>query len=238
MSTESGLPTSDVAFSPAVKAEQARRGSRTAYARMETTRGWARAITPELQREIEAQTSVFLATASADGQPYVQHRGGAPGFLRVLDERTLAFVEYDGNRQYITQGNLSENPRAQLFLIDYRQRRRIKIWGRARVINASADARLATPASAATAESAQQAIVFEVTAWDLNCPRHIPQRFDAAEVQAALLQRDQRIAELEAQLARVRRAGRVDDAPARAADSARNGRAGASVTLQGKRGEP
>ena len=192
---------SDVAFSPAVKLVQSRQGSRQAYALMEAGRGWERAITPSLKQEIEAQISVFLATASADGQPYVQHRGGAPGFIRVLDEHTLAFREERGNRQYISHGNLSENPKAQLFLIDYRQRRRIKIWGRARVVDVRADPRLEALPSAQEARPASQAMVFEVAAWDVNCPQFIPQRFEAADVQAALQQRDARIAELEALVA-------------------------------------
>jgi predicted pyridoxine 5'-phosphate oxidase superfamily flavin-nucleotide-binding protein len=116
---------SDVAFTDAVKAIQARKGSRAAYARMEAAGSWERYITPDLKAEIEAQTSVFLATASAEGQPYIQHRGGPAGFLRVLDEQTIGFADFAGNRQYITQGNLEENPRAQLLLIDYTNRRRI-----------------------------------------------------------------------------------------------------------------
>ena len=123
-----------MAFSSTVKAIQARKGSRQAYARMEEGGSWEQTITADLKAEIEAQTSVFLATANADGQPYIQHRGGPTGFLRVLDEHTIAFVDFAGNRQYITQGNLEENPKAQLFLMDYAHRRRIKVWGTARVV--------------------------------------------------------------------------------------------------------
>src|SRR5262249_28317293 len=114
---------SDIAFTPAVKEQQRARGSRTAYARMESGPGWHTAIDADLVAFIAEQTSFFLGTASADGQPYIQHRGGPPGFLRVLDERTLAFADYRGNRQYISTGNLSENPRVHLFLIDYAHRR-------------------------------------------------------------------------------------------------------------------
>ena len=190
---------SDIAFTPAVKAIQARKGSRHAYARMEEGRGWERRITPDLKAEIEAQISVMLATANAAGQPYVQHRGGPPGFLQVLDEHTLAFADFAGNRQFITQGNLGENPQAFLFLIDYAARRRIKIWGRARVVEGDAElmARLMPSGYAARPE---QVILFDVEAWDVNCPQHIPQRFEAADVQAALQARDERIAELEQQL--------------------------------------
>ncbi|MBL8277074.1 MAG: pyridoxamine 5'-phosphate oxidase family protein [Pelomonas sp.] len=193
-------PPSDVAFTPAVKAIQARKGSRGGYARMEASGGWDSDITPELKAEIESQVSVMLATASAEGQPYVQHRGGPPGFLRVLDEHTIAFADFAGNRQYITQGNLAENPRAFLFLIDYARRRRTKIWGRARVVEGD-HALLARLMPTGYAARPEQVVLFEVQAWDRNCPQHIPQRFDAADVQAALQQRDERIAELERQLA-------------------------------------
>jgi predicted pyridoxine 5'-phosphate oxidase superfamily flavin-nucleotide-binding protein len=193
--------SSDVAFTPAVKAIQTRRGSRAAYARMEARGGFETRVTPELAAFIAAQTSVFLATASADGQPYIQHRGGQPGFLRVLDDRTIGFADLSGNRQYITLGNLAENPRAHLFLMDYAQRRRIKIWGRARVVedDPALLARLRVPGEA---KQAEQAILFGIEAWDANCPQHIPQRFEAADVAAALEARDRRIAALEAMLAR------------------------------------
>ena len=195
--------SSDVAFTPAVKAVQARKGSRQAYARREEKGGWQTRITPELADFIAAQTSVFLATASADGQPYIQHRGGPAGFLRVLDDRTIGFADFAGNRQYITQGNLAENPKAYLFLIDYAHRRRIKIWGEARVIEDDAElaARLMPQAYKACPE---QVILFTVLAWDSNCPQHIPQRFEAADVAAALAERDQRIATLEAEIKALR----------------------------------
>jgi predicted pyridoxine 5'-phosphate oxidase superfamily flavin-nucleotide-binding protein len=193
---------SDVAFTDAVKAIQARKGSRAAYARMEQGGSWEQTISEDLKAEIEAQTSVFLATANAHGQPYIQHRGGPAGFLRVLDEHTIAFVDFAGNRQYITQGNLAENPKAQLFLIDYAQRRRIKVWGNARVVEGDERllARLMPKGYRARPE---QVVLFTVTAWDVNCPQHIPQRFEAADVAEAITTRDRRIAELEAQLARL-----------------------------------
>lgn len=191
--------SSDIAFSPAVKDVQERRGSRAKYARRPE---WRTEITPDLAAFIESQISVFLATASADGQPYIQHRGGPPGFLRVLNGSTIAFADFRGNQQYITTGNLSENNQAYLFLIDYANRRRIKLWGTARVIedDESLMKNLTPPDSDARVE---QAIVFTVTAWDTNCPQHIPQRFEAADVAAALQTRDKRIAELEAELARL-----------------------------------
>ena len=118
---------SDVAFTPAVKAIQTRKGSRAGYAGVEKRGGWETRITPELAAFIGHQISVFLGTASAAGQPYIQHRGGPPGFLKVIDERTIGFADFSGNRQYITQGNLTENPKAFLFLLDYANRQRIKL---------------------------------------------------------------------------------------------------------------
>lgn len=194
---------SDVAFTPAVKAIQERKGSRRAYARMEEGRGWATRITSTLAAFIAKQRSVFLATANAQGQPYIQHRGGPPGFLRVLDERTLGFADFAGNRQYITLGNLSENPQAHLFLIDYELRQRIKIWGEAKVVEGDSQ-RIATLQPEDYRARTEQAIVFTVTAWDSNCPQHIPQRFDAEDVETLLTERDQRIAALEAELRTLR----------------------------------
>ena len=131
-------PSSDVAFTPAVKAIQAKRGSRARYAKMEEKGGWRTTVTPDLAGFLAEVRSFYLATASADGQPYVQHRGGPPGFLRVLDERTLGFADFKGNRQYITTGNLAENAKAFIFIMDYAQRRRVKLWGRARVVEGDA----------------------------------------------------------------------------------------------------
>lgn len=196
---------SDIAFTPTVKALQARKGSRHAYARMEKNGSWQTEITPELEAFIAEQRSVFLATVNADGQPYIQHRGGPPGFLHVLDTRTLAFVDFAGNRQYISTGNLAENPKAHLFLIDYRQRKRVKLWGEARMVEATAKllARLMPEGYRAKPE---QVLLFTVHAWDANCPQHIPPRFEAADVLAALQEKDRRIAELESELVRLRKA--------------------------------
>ncbi|SFP24385.1 hypothetical protein SAMN03159463_03862 [Mesorhizobium sp. NFR06] len=195
--------TSDVAFTPTVKAIQSRKGSRDSYARVEQRGGWRAAITPDLAAFIEAQTSVFLATANAEGQPYIQHRGGPAGFLKVLDEHTIGFADFSGNRQFITQGNLEDNEQAFLFLIDYMLRQRIKVWGKARVVEnePGLTARLMPPDYKARPE---QAILFTVSAWDANCPQHIPQRFEAADVAAALAERDRRIVDLEQEIARLR----------------------------------
>jgi predicted pyridoxine 5'-phosphate oxidase superfamily flavin-nucleotide-binding protein len=201
------LPTpvaSDVAFTEVVKSIQARKGSRAAYARMEQNGSWEHVITPDLKAEIEAQTSVFLATANGQGQPTIQHRGGPAGFLKVLDEHTIGFADFAGNRQYITQGNLAENPRAHLFLIDYANRRRTKIWGTARVVEGD-DTLTRELMPAGYRARPEQVLLFTVSAWDVNCPQHIPQRFEAADVQAAIELRDRRIAALEAELAALRR---------------------------------
>jgi uncharacterized protein len=194
--------SSDVAFTPTVKAIQAKKGSRDGYASMERRGGWRTAITAELATFIGEQVSVFLATVNADGQPYVQHRGGPAGFLRVLDEHTIAFADFAGNRQYITSGNLTDNPRAHLFLIDYMNRRRVKIWGEARIVDdPELLAQLMPEGYRARGE---QVLVFTVSAWDSNCHQHIPQRFEAADVAATLAHRDRRIAELEAEIARLK----------------------------------
>lgn len=195
--------TSDVAFTPTVKAIQARKGSRESYARVEQRDGWRATITPDLAAFIEAQTSVFLATANGEGQPYIQHRGGPAGFLNVLDEHTIGFADFSGNRQFITQGNLEDNAQAFLFLIDYMLRQRIKIWGRARVVEGD-PALTASLMPANYKARSEQAILFTVAAWDANCPQHIPQRFEAADVAAALAERDRRIERLEHELARLR----------------------------------
>jgi uncharacterized protein len=196
-------PSSDVAFTPPVKAVQARLGSRAAYARMEAEGGFETRISDELATFIGAQRSLFLATASAAGQPYVQHRGGPPGFLRVLDDRTLAFADFAGNRQYVTMGNLSENPRVHLFLIDYAERRRVKIWGEATVVEDD-PALLARLTLAGYRARPERAIVIRVAAWDANCPQHIPQRLEADDVKASLAERDARIAALEAEVRTLR----------------------------------
>ena len=198
---------SDVAFTPTVKAIQARKGSRQAYARSEE-RGWQQDISPDLAAFIAAQTSVFLATANAEGQPDIQHRGGPAGFLNVLDRRTIGFADFSGNRQFISQGNLADNNRAFLFLIDYMLRQRIKIWGEARVVENDPDllARLMPEGYKARPE---QVILFTVSAWDANCPQHIPQRFEAADVAAILSERDKRIATLEAEIVKLRAMNRT-----------------------------
>ena len=192
--------SSDVAFSPAVKAIQARKGSRQAYAGVEARGGWRTEIDDNLAAFLADTDSLYFATASADGQPYIQHRGGPKGFVKVLDGNTIAFADYIGNRQYITQGNLTENPKAHIFLMDYAHRRRVKIWGEARVVEDD-PALLQSLMPQRYRARPEQVILFRISAWDTNCPQHIPQKFDAADVAAALAARDARIAELETELA-------------------------------------
>ena len=174
-------PVSDVAFTPAVKSIQERLGSRRNYARVEQgPGGWSETITADLREFIARRDSFYLGTASADGQPYIQHRGGQPGFLKVLDERTLAFADFSGNRQYISMGNLSENDRAFMFLMDYPNRRRIKIWGRAEFVEDDADL-MERLVDRTTRARPERAFVFHVEAWDVNCPQHITPRLTREE---------------------------------------------------------
>jgi predicted pyridoxine 5'-phosphate oxidase superfamily flavin-nucleotide-binding protein len=191
-------PSSDVAFTAAVKAVQARKGSRRAYAKMEAQGGFETEVTPDLVAFLAEVDTAFLATSNAEGQPYAQHRGGPKGFIRALDQKTLGFADYSGNRQYISTGNLSENDKAFLILIDYAHRRRVKVWGHARVVEGDAAlmARLAPEASGARPE---QAILFSITAWDVNCPQHIPQKIDAADVTSVVSKLQERVAALEAE---------------------------------------
>lgn len=186
----------DIAFTPAVKAAQVRKRSRQIYERMEM----GNSIDRNLASFIADVRSFYLATASAEGQPYVQHRGGPPGFLRVMSEHVLAFADYRGNRQYISTGNLSENPRAFIFLMDYAHRQRVKIWGKAKVID-NDDILTTSLMPEGYRARAEQAIVFEVEAWDANCPQHIPQMIYAEDLREALAVRDAKIAALERELA-------------------------------------
>lgn len=191
----------DVAFTPAVKAAQERKRSREIYERMEM----GNTIDESLAAFIGQVRSFYLATASAEGQPYIQHRGGPPGFLHVLGEHSLAFADFKGNRQFISTGNLAENANAFIFLMDYAHRQRIKLWGTARVVEGDAELeqRLMPEGYRARAE---QVILFDVEAWDANCPQHIPQMFLAQDVAQAIEQRDVKIALLEQEIAALRAA--------------------------------
>lgn len=191
--------SSDIAFTPSVKTIQTQKGSRTSYARMEQGGSWETTVTPELTAFLADLDMFYLGTANAEGQPYIQYRGGLPGFLRAVDEKTLGFADFGGNRQYITLGNLSENSKAFIFLMDYARSRRIKLWGNARVAedDLSLLDRLRDPAYPGKVE---RAILFEIEAWDVNCPQHIHKRFSQKQVAPIIEQLQGRIAELEAKL--------------------------------------
>lgn len=201
------MPTfpSDIAFTPAVKAIQKQKGSRDAYARVEQGRGWQTTITPELKAFLAGLDMFYLGTANAQGHPYIQYRGGSPGFLKVIDDRTLGFADFGGNRQYITLGNLADNPKAFIFLIDYVNSRRIKLWGTARVIDDDPDL-LEQLRDSDYPGRVERAIVFSIEAWDINCPQHIHKRFPQREVAPVVEQLQQRVQELEAQLVTLQQA--------------------------------
>ena len=197
--------SSDVAFSPAVKAVQTQKGSRDGYAKMEQKGGWRTAVGDDLAAFIAERDSFYLATASAHGQPSLQHRGGPKGFLKVLDEGTLAFADFAGNRQYISVGNLTENDRVSLFLIDYPNRRRIKIWGRAHVVDDDLEL-LQSLADADYKAPVEAAIVISVEAWDINCSKHIAQRYTEDQIIELVRPLQERITELEAEVAALSKA--------------------------------
>ena len=196
---DTGQPTSDVAFTETVKALQSKAGSRETYAKVEARGGWADRITPQLADFIAQRNSFYLATVNAEGQPYIQHRGGPPGFLKPIDDQTLVMADFRGNRQFISQGNLRESRKAFIFLMDYARRRRIKIWGEAWMVEDD-DALLQLAMPVGYAAAPERVLVFRITAWDPNCPQHIPRKLDADEVDLLLADRDREIAELKARI--------------------------------------
>lgn len=194
------MPVSDIAFTPAVKLQQEKRGSRRGYARMEKGAGWSNEITGNVKDFVESRTSFYLATANGTGQPYIQHRGGPAGFLKVLDPRTIGFADYTGNRQYISTGNLTENDKVFLFLMDYQNRQRIKIWGTATVIEDD-PALLESLMPAGYGARPERAFIIRVEAWDANCPQHIPVLYPEQQVVEAIALLQNRIEALQAELA-------------------------------------
>jgi len=192
-------PISEIAFTAKVKAAQEKRGSRTAYANMEE-RGdpgpWRDLVTPELAEFIAERDALYLGTAGADGQPYIQYRGGAKGFLKVLDEHTLALADFAGNAQYISLGNLSENNKAFLFLMDYPNRHRVKIWGTAELVEDDPEL-LQRVVDADYKARPERVLCFNVKAWSPNCPQHIKQRFTVDEMAPKIKKLQQCIADLE-----------------------------------------
>jgi predicted pyridoxine 5'-phosphate oxidase superfamily flavin-nucleotide-binding protein len=201
------MNNSSLVFTPAVQKAQAERGSAKAYERR-IAEGFPDKVTLELASFIAEQDTAFLATANAQGAPYIQHRGGPKGFIKVLDERTLGFADYRGNRQYITLANLTENDHAYLFLLDPARRQRIKLWGRARVVEDDPDLikRLFDQGYKALKARPERAILFTIEAWDVNCSSHIVTRFTEAEIERALATVQAKIAELEAENAALRAA--------------------------------
>lgn len=191
--------SSDIAFTPAVKAIQNQKGSRASYARMERGGSWQTTVTPQLEKFLSSLDMFYLGTANAQGQPYIQYRGGSPGFLKALDEHTLGFADFGGNRQYITLGNLSENPQAFIFLMDYANSQRVKLWGKARVIegDSALEERLQDSDYPGKVE---RAILFTVEAWDVNCSQHIHQRFSQRQIAPVIEQLQERISELETEI--------------------------------------
>ena len=198
------MSNSDLVFPPAVRRAQAERGTAQSYAR-KIEQGFPDTVTPELAAFIAEQDTAFLATASAGGAPYIQHRGGPKGFIKVVDERTLGFADYRGNRQFITLGNLSENDRAYLFLIDFSRRQRIKLWGRARVVE-NDDSLVAKLFDHGYRARPERAILFTIEAWDVNCSQHITARMTVEEVEGLLGTVQERIAALQAENARLQAA--------------------------------
>lgn len=192
--------SSDIAFTPAVKSIQTEKGSRNSYSRMEIGGSWETTVTPALAAYLAELDMFYLGTSNAEGQPYIQYRGGPPGFLKVIDEKTLGFADFGGNRQYITLGNLSENPKAFLFLMDYAHSRRIKVWGTAHVVDDDREI-LEQLRDASYPGKVERAILFKVEAWDVNCPQHIHKRFSQRQVAPVIEQLQQRIKELELQVA-------------------------------------
>ena len=194
----------DIVFPPAAQRAQAERGSAAAYAGRKDE-GFPDRVTPELVAFIAEQDTAFLGTASAEGAPYIQHRGGPKGFIKVLDEKTLGFADYRGNRQYITLGNLSENDRAFLFLIDFSRRQRIKLWGRARVVE-NDDALIEKLFDHGYKARPERVILFTIDAWDVNCSQHITARLSEPEIERLFATVQERMAALQAENARLRAA--------------------------------
>ncbi len=194
----------ELAFTPNVRAAQERHGSRSSYARMESGETRNDRLGPSEAGFIAARDSFYMATVSETGWPYIQHRGGPEGFVRVLDERTLGFADYRGNRQYVSVGNLATNDRVSLFLMDYPNRTRLKLLGRVELVDPSDTgtlARLGVPGDRSVVE---RGFLVTVEAFDWNCPQHITQRFTLADIEQASAGLHRRIADLEAELARLR----------------------------------
>ncbi len=191
--------SSDIAFTSTVKAVQTMKGSRNNYSRMEMGGSWETTVTPALATFLADLDMFYLGTSNAEGQPYIQYRGGSPGFLKVVGEKTLGFADFGGNRQYITLGNLSDNPKAFMFLMDYVHSRRIKVWGTARVVE-NDPILIEQLRDASYPGKVERVILFQIEAWDINCPQHIHKRFAQHQIAPTIEQLQRRIKDLEVQL--------------------------------------
>ncbi len=188
--------TSDIAFTPAVKVFQEEHQSRGNYERMEKYGGWQKEITPQLTQFLSTLDSFYLSTSNGDGQPYTQYRGGPKGFLKVLDTHTLAFADFSGKRQFITAGNLSENNKAFIFLMDYATQTRIKVWGTAKIDNQDQQL-MDTLSDESYRANIERSIIFTIEAWDINCKQHIQKRFTEEDIKLITTPLNDRIKELE-----------------------------------------
>lgn len=195
-----GRKFTEIAFTPTVKQLQLQHGTRDAYARMEQSDRENNRLEPRVADFVRDRDSFYLGSTSANGWPYIQFRGGVPGFLKVIDDRTLGFADFSGNGQYLSTANIQDDDRVFLFLMDYEQRRRLKIWGRARAIGLD-DPLLAVLRDDRDPTPIERGFTIRVEAWDWNCPQHIPQKWGEAEVAAIVEPLQARIADLEAQLA-------------------------------------
>jgi len=203
----------DIIFPPRVREEQRRRGSRETYEAREHKRPWPDEVRPDLEAFLATLDTAFLGTVSREGRPYIQHRGGPKGFIKVIDRKTLAFADFAGNRQYITLANLAENDNAYLFLLDFATRQRVKVWGRARVVENDPEL-LARLVDTGYRGRPERAIVFTIEAWDTNCQSHITARYSEAEVRQATAALIERIAALEAEIAALKaQAAQCSSAP-------------------------
>jgi len=196
------MNNSSIVFTPAAQKAQAERGSAAHYEHR-VAEGFPDTVSPELAKFIAEQDMAFLGTASGDGAPYIQHRGGPKGFIKVIDEKTLGFADYRGNRQYITLANLSENDKAYLFLLDPARRQRIKIWGRARVVEDDA-ALVEKLFDTGYKARPERAILFTIEAWDVNCSQHILTRYSEAQLEEAFTEVRATVTKLQEENARLR----------------------------------
>ncbi len=191
----------DLAFTPSVQAAQEANGSRRAYARHHEESAGPDHLSDNETAFITERDSFYMATVSETGWPYLQHRGGPKGFVKVLDDRTLGFADYRGNRQYVSLGNLANDGRAALFFMDYPRQARLKLLARVRAVDLANEPKFAAALVDADYKAkVERALLIRVEAFDWNCPQHITPRFTAEEVRPVITRQEARIAELEAEI--------------------------------------